>query len=154
MNYDLIAEMHVNELKNYLKIHRLKISGNKNELLACIFSFMEKHVMPVKTIVEVKKDLKKEYGKKLTVDDRVILEPFKIPRKWLKEDESISANAVISRHNLMFYPTQLDSTDLSDDKNSKVYSYYESDWLKSLYFHKYLEVNAAFSKENVDKLKK
>ena len=37
---------------------------------------------------------------------------------------------------LMFYPTQLDSTDLSDYKNLKAYSYYESGWLQPLYFHK------------------
>ena len=36
----------------------------------------------------------------------------------------------------MFYPTQLGSTDLSDYKNSKAYSYYESGWLQPLYFHK------------------
>ena len=36
----------------------------------------------------------------------------------------------------MFYPTQLDSTDLSDYKNLKAYSYYESGWLQPLYFHK------------------
>ena len=36
----------------------------------------------------------------------------------------------------MFYPTQLGSTDLSDCKNSKAYSYYKSGWLQPLYFHK------------------
>ena len=37
---------------------------------------------------------------------------------------------------LMFYPTQLASTDLSDYKNSGAYSYYKSDWLQPLYFQK------------------
>ena len=36
----------------------------------------------------------------------------------------------------MFYPTQLGSTDLSDHKNSKAYSYCKSGWLQPLYFHK------------------
>ena len=36
----------------------------------------------------------------------------------------------------MFYSTQLGSADLSDYKNSKAYSYYKSDWLQPLYFHK------------------
>ena len=31
MNYDLVAQMHVNELKNYLKVRGLKIKGNKDE---------------------------------------------------------------------------------------------------------------------------
>ena len=38
--------MHVNELKNYLKVLGLKISGNKNELVARAFSAM-KNVMRV-----------------------------------------------------------------------------------------------------------
>ena len=37
MDPDLVAKMHVNELKNYLKVRGLKISGNKNELVACVF---------------------------------------------------------------------------------------------------------------------
>ena len=36
----------------------------------------------------------------------------------------------------MFYPTQLGSTDLSNCKNSKAYSYCKSGWLQRLYFHK------------------
>ena len=35
--YDLVAKMHVNELKHYLKVPGLKISGNKNELVACFY---------------------------------------------------------------------------------------------------------------------
>ena len=37
MDYDFVAKMHVNELKNYLKVRGLKISGNKNELIARAF---------------------------------------------------------------------------------------------------------------------
>ena len=72
MDYDLVAKMQVNELK----VCGLKISGNKNELVAGVFSAME-NVMPVKTAVEVEEDLKKEHEKKLRVDDRLIPEPFK-----------------------------------------------------------------------------
>ena len=49
--------MHTNELKNYLKVHELKMSGNKNELLTRVFSVIE-NVMPVKTALEVGEDLK------------------------------------------------------------------------------------------------
>ena len=37
MDYDLVAKMHVNELKNYLKVRGLKISGNRNELVDRVF---------------------------------------------------------------------------------------------------------------------
>ena len=87
MDYDLVAKMHVHELKNYLKIRGLKISGNKNELVARVFSAMENNVLPVKTDAEVEEDLKKEYEKKLIVDDRIISDPFKVPHGWLEEDE-------------------------------------------------------------------
>ena len=77
--YDLVAKMHVNELKYYLKVPGLKISSNKNELVArlyflFIFFFfaMESNVMQVKTAVEVEENLKKEYeNEKLRVDDRL-----------------------------------------------------------------------------------
>ena len=72
MDHDLVDEMHVNELKNYLKVHGLKISGNKNELVACVFPAVEKNVLLVKTAVEVEENLKKEYEKKLREDDRLI----------------------------------------------------------------------------------
>ena len=35
----------------------------------------------------------------------------------------------------MLYLTQLGSTDLSDYKNLKAYSYYKSGWLQLLCFH-------------------
>ena len=36
---------------------------------------------------------------------------------------------------LMFYPSELGSKDLSDYKNSKAYSCYESGWLQPLQYH-------------------
>ena len=75
--YDLVAKMHVNELKHYLKVLGLKISGNKNELVARFYFFvflfaMENNIMQVKTAVEVEENLKKEYeNEKLRVDNRL-----------------------------------------------------------------------------------
>ena len=48
MDYDLVAKMHVNELNNYLNVRGLKISGNKNELVARVISAMENNVMQEK----------------------------------------------------------------------------------------------------------
>ena len=52
----------------------------------------------------------------------------------------------------MLYPTQYHSTDLSDYKNSKAYSRIILVGFSHYIFTKYLEVNTAFSKENVDSL--
>ena len=89
MDYDLVAKMQVNELKNYLKVRGMKISGKKNELFACVFSAMKNNVMPMKTAVKLEEDWKKEYEKKLKVDDRRIPDRFKILHGWLKEDEGM-----------------------------------------------------------------
>lgn len=58
MDYNIAAKMHVHEVKNYLKVCKLKISGNRNELLSRLFSALE-NVIPVKTAVEVE-DLRKK----------------------------------------------------------------------------------------------
>ena len=50
MDYDLVVKTHVNELKNYLKVCRLKISGNENKLVARVSSAMGNNFMPVKKI--------------------------------------------------------------------------------------------------------
>ena len=136
IDYDLVAKMHVNELKNYLKVRGLKISGNKNELVARVFSAIENNVLPVKTAVEVEEDLEKEYEKKLRVDDRLIPNPFKILHGWLEENKAMTFWLMLLYPDifnyLMFYPTELGSTDLSDYKKSKAYSYYKSGWLQPL----------------------
>ena len=94
----------------------------------------------MKSAVEVEEDSKKEYEKKLGVDDRLIPDPFKIPHGWLEEDEGMAFWTMLLYPDifnyLMFYPTQLGSTDLSDYKNLKAYSYYKSGWLQPLYFDK------------------
>ena len=46
--------------------------------------------MPVKTTAELDEDLKKEYEKKLRVDDRLFADPFKIPHGWSEEDEGMA----------------------------------------------------------------
>ena len=96
--------------------------------------------MPIKTTVEVEEDLKKEFEKKLRVDDGLIPDPFKIPYGWLEEDKRMAFWPMLLYPDifiyLKFYPTQLGSTDLSDYKNSKAYSYYKSGWLQPFYFRK------------------
>ena len=52
----------------------------------------------------------------------------------------------------MLYPTQYHSTDLNDYKNSKAYSRIILVGFSHYIFTKYLEVNTALSKENVDSL--
>ena len=121
--------MHINELKNCLKVYGLKTSGNKNELVACFFSAME-NVMPVKTAVKVEENLKKEYEKKLRVNYRLIPDPIKILHGWLEEDQGMAFWLMLLYPDifnyLTFYPAELGRTDLSNYKNLKAKSYYNS----------------------------
>ena len=55
--------MLVNEMKNCLNVHGLKISGNKNELVAWVFCAMENNFVPVETAAQVEEGLKKENEK-------------------------------------------------------------------------------------------
>ena len=53
--------MKVEELKNYLKIRGLKVTGTKIELVARVFAASENGVQPVKTAVEIESDLITDY---------------------------------------------------------------------------------------------
>ena len=50
----------------------------------CFFCYGECYAAG-KTAVKVEEDLKKEYAKKLRVDDRLIPDPFTMPHGWLKK---------------------------------------------------------------------
>ena len=54
MDNELLEKMKVEELKNYLKIRGLKVTGTKKkELVARVFAASENGVQPVKTAVEI-----------------------------------------------------------------------------------------------------
>ena len=52
MDYELLEKMKVEELKNYLKIRDLKVTGTKKEMVAWVFAASENGVQPVKTVVK------------------------------------------------------------------------------------------------------
>ena len=56
MDYELLEKMKVEELKNYLKIRGLKVTGTKKELVTRVFAASENGVQPVKTAVEIESD--------------------------------------------------------------------------------------------------
>ena len=69
MDYELLEKMKVEVLKNYLKVHDLKVTGTKNKLVAPVFAASENGVQPVKTVVEIDSDLITDYKSKLKIDD-------------------------------------------------------------------------------------
>ena len=59
--------MKVSELKDFLKLRRLKVSGRKCELVSRVFAAVENDIKIVKTAEEVEGQLRNEYHSKLIV---------------------------------------------------------------------------------------
>ena len=84
MNYEMISKMKVEELKMFLRLRGLTVTGKKEELVARVFVAVENNVPLVKTAVELEEDKKKSYAKKLVIDGRKIPDPFKTIHGWLE----------------------------------------------------------------------
>ena len=64
MDYDMVSSMGVEELKKYLRLHHgLRVTGRKQELVARVFAAVENGVEPVKSAVEIEKEIRTEYDK-------------------------------------------------------------------------------------------
>ena len=132
MDLEIISSMKVDELKNFLRLRGLRVTGRKNELVARVFVALENNVPIVKTAEEVEKELSVCYRDKLKLDDGSFLpDPFKVENGWLKEEEGIRywpPTLYPDIFNfLAFHPSELASKDLSDYKTSKAYSYHSQD---------------------------
>ncbi len=143
MDLDMISTMKVDELKNFLRLRGLIVSGRKQELVARVFVAMENDVPIVKTAEKGEKEISDENAGKLSLGDEVIHDPFKITDGWLEEDEGIAQWPTTVYPDifnfLAFHPSELKSQDLSDYKTSKGYSYFASGWLQKLSYHKVSE---------------
>ena len=123
----MIAGMTVEDLKKFLRLRGLRISGRKVELVARVFSAVENNVQPILTAVEVKLELKNEYNYKLKLDGVTLTDPFKMLEGWMDEEIGIKYWPMLTYPDifnyLSFYPAELGSKDLCDYKNCKTYSY-------------------------------
>ena len=63
------------------------------QVFSCEFCEISKSAFSYRTslvaAVKVQEDLKKEYEKKVRVEERFIPDPFKIPYVWLEEDKGM-----------------------------------------------------------------
>lgn len=139
MDFDMISKSKVDELKSFLRLRNLKVSSSKNELISRVFVAVENNVHVVPTAVEIEENLAVSYDKKLVFDDIRIPDPFKIVHGWQDEDDGMAFwSIVISMDTctkLMFFPSELKSSDLSDYKVCKAYSYFKNGWLHPLFYH-------------------
>jgi hypothetical protein len=121
MDYDIVCSMKVEELKSYLRLRGLKISGKKEILAARVYCAMENNVMPIKTAEEVEHDINTDYKKKLFINGVELPDPFKLSNGWLSEDEGLTCWPILlypDIHNyLLFNSAEIASKDLSNYKN-------------------------------------
>jgi hypothetical protein len=138
MDFDMLTKMRVDELKIFLRLRGLKVSGRKEELVARAFAAIENNVQPVKTAEEVEVEIRTEYTRKLVIGDEVLPDPF-FMKDWIVEDIGVTFWPMILYPDifnyLSFNPSELGSKDLSDYKSCKAYSYYKCGWLQPLQYH-------------------
>ena len=105
MEYQLIEKMKVDELKSFLKLRGLRVSGNKSELVARVFVASENNVKIVKTAEEVEHELKEDYTSKLLLDDGLVIpDPLKdTSDNWLTEEKGIIHWPKVSYGNIFNY---------------------------------------------------
>ena len=139
MDFEMVNNMKVKVLKNYLRLRGLKVSGRKPELVARVFAAMENNVKPIKSAEEVEQEIRSDYQKKLILKDYVIPDPNFLNDGWMSEVDGILFWPMILYPDiftyLTFYPSELKSDDLNDYKNSKAYSYFSDGWLSPLSYH-------------------
>lgn len=131
-----ISGLKVEELKNFLRLRGLKVTGKKEELVARVFVAVENDVPLLKTAEEVEQEIAKEYETKLFVQGKRIPDPLRHSGLWLNEEEGVKywPNTLYPDifNFLAFHPSELASKDLSDYKTSKAYSYFAQGWLSPL----------------------
>ena len=97
MDYGMVSSMGVEELKKYLRLRGLRVTGRKQELVARVFAAVENGVEPVKSAVEIEKEIRTEYDSKLKVDDIIIPDPYTLTEGWVDEKYGMKlANGSIS----------------------------------------------------------
>ena len=69
MEFEIVEKMTVAELKSYLRLRDLKMTGKKSELVARVFTAIENKLPIKKPAEEVESQLLDEYQAKLLLDE-------------------------------------------------------------------------------------
>ena len=130
------------ELKEFLRIRGLKTTGTKDELTALAFGTKQLSV-PVKLTTEeeiIQK--KKQYQSLLNVNGEQLPDPFtELKDNWISEETGVEKWPPILQMQIAeFILTAEQGSDLgkrllSDYKEGKAFSYFDSQWLKEVFYH-------------------
>ena len=135
----MLSKMKVEELKTFLRLRGLKVSGKKQELVARVFIAIENGIEVLPTALEMEKQLSADYAEKLQIDGTILPDPFALEDGWLDEDSGMKYYPPTTYPDicnyLQFFPAELASKDLNDYKTSKAYSYFKDGWLETLEYN-------------------
>ena len=67
MDYESLSKMRVEELKGFLRLRGMKVTGKKCELVARAFSAVENNVPVLQTAEEIEGEIENEYKEKLKI---------------------------------------------------------------------------------------
>eukprot|EP00111_Clytia_hemisphaerica_P001069 TCONS_00003065-protein len=133
---EYFKSLKVVELKNYLRLRGLKVSGVKDDLVARAFVAAENKSPVVKTAEEVQSEIKTEYEQKLLYEGKTLPDPFKLETGWLNEEDGVVFWPKVPMvYIIKFCMLDDQAEDLSDYKASKGYSFFKQGWLGKLFYH-------------------
>lgn len=136
MDFETISNMKVSELKDFLRLRGLKVSGKKCELVSRVFIALENDAPVLKTAEEIEGELSLEYQKKLVYGATKLPDPFKLVEGWKTEEEGIGMWPLVPTFYIIrFLMMNSAVDDLSDYKSSKAYSYFEKGWLGNILYN-------------------
>ena len=81
--------MTAKELKTFLRLCGLKVSGKKEELVARVFVAAEKNMHVFKTAQEVQAEIVEDYVSKLRVEGALLPDPMSFIHGWVPEDGGV-----------------------------------------------------------------
>lgn len=124
------------ELKTFLRLRGLRVSGSKPVLVARAFCAIENKIPIMKTAEEVEGEIEQEYSEKLKVEGITLPDPFTLKTGWMNEEEGIVFWPLVTTFYVINF-LMLDSEveDLSDYKGCKAYSYFKQGWLANVFYH-------------------
>ena len=96
MDYEILEKIKVEDFENCLKIHDLKVTGTKKGLVYRVFAVSENGFEPINEMVGLESNLISDYKNRLTIYDFPIPDPFKIPHRWMEEDEGMGVWPMLS----------------------------------------------------------
>ena len=146
MDFGTISKWKVQELKTFLHLRGLNVSGRKEEFIARVFVAYENNVLLIKSAEDVQQEIALEYCTKLIIEGENLPDPFQSQDGWRKEEDGVCLWPTALYPDIFnfpsFNPSELKNEDLSDYKTSKVYSYYATGWLNPLAYQ--MTVNSVF----------